>query len=147
MILTSIHVPLEESASHSLSLNKEGVPQVFDGDSDFSSPTSPLAAYLWRPGRHFVQNWSELLRNGDFETYVLDTHDMSRIFQGHAGRSVDVSKCIWHVLEMFHFFSKSWFHVHPIMILMSIHVTPEESASHPVFFTEGVPPFKSKFRS
>ena len=108
---------------------------IFDGDSNFLSPTSPSAAYLWRPGRHLAQNLSKMMKNDDSQNHVLDTQGMSRSHQGHARRSMDASKCIWKVLEIFHFFVKimifKHFHVHQILILALIHVPLEESASHP----------------
>ena len=63
---------------------------IFDGDSDFSSPTSPSAAYLWRPGRHLTQNWSNMMKNDDSQNHVLDTQGMPGSHQGHARRSLDV---------------------------------------------------------
>ena len=80
---------------------------IFDGDSDFSSPTSPSAAYLWRPGRHLTQHWSKMMKNYESHIHVLHTQGMSRSHQGHARRSLDVFKCIWKVFEIFHFLSES----------------------------------------
>ena len=66
---------------------------IFDGDSDFSSPMSPSAAYLWRLGRHLVQNWPKMMKNDDSQTHVLNTQGMSMSHWGHARRSLDVPTC------------------------------------------------------
>ena len=79
---------------------------IFDGALDFSSPKSPSAAHHRRVGRHLTQNWSEMLRNDDSENHVLCTQRMSMRYQGHARRSLEVSKCIWKVSETFQNFVK-----------------------------------------
>ena len=61
---------------------------------------------------------------------------MSRRYQRHVIRSLEVSQHIWKVSKTFQNFVKIMilmqFHVHQIMILTSIHVPLEESASHPL---------------
>ena len=88
---------------------------IFDGALDFSSPKSPSAAHHGQPGRHLTQNWSNMLRNDDSENHVLGIQGMSRSYQGHARRSLEVSKCIWKVSETFQNFVK-------IMIFIQFHV-------------------------
>ena len=94
---------------------------IFDGDSDFSSPTSPSAAYLWRPGRHLTQNWSKMMKNDDSQNHVLHTQGMSRSHQRLPRGSLEVSKCIRTDFSISQIFMKimifTQFHVYQNMIL------------------------------
>ena len=63
---------------------------IFDGDTDFSSPTSLGKVHPLRPGRHLTQNWSKMMKNDDSQNHVLHTQGMSRSHQGHSRRSLDV---------------------------------------------------------
>ena len=102
--------------------------RIFDDDVDFSSPTSPSAAYLWRVGRHLAQNWSKTMKNDDSQTHVLHTQGMSRSHHGHSRKSPDVYECTWHVHEIFQKFVKlilfTQFHMHHIVILFFILCAP-----------------------
>ena len=121
-----------------------GILRIFNGDSDFSSPTSPSAAYLWRPGRHLTRNLSKLMRNDDSQTHVLDTHGMSRSHHRHVGRFLDVPRCIGKVSQIFQDFVNIMIfmacHVHQIIIPASIHLPWRRVLRTPSLSTRGSVP-------
>ena len=74
---------------------------IFDGALYFLSLKSPSVAHHGQPDRHLTQNWSIMTRNCDFENHILEIQGVSRSYQGHVRRSLEVSKYPWNVSKTF----------------------------------------------
>ena len=79
---------------------------------------------------------ARMLRNDDFENHVRTIQGISGTYQGHVRRLLEVPRCSWKVSKIFQDFVRIMifmsYRVHQIMILTSIHMPLEESASHPL---------------